>query len=405
MRRLLSLLTVLALALGVLSALSPAGAAAQPSAPWVSAQVVAGGSVTVSLDWDYAGSGRYEILVSSAGPDVYPADAISKRMPAGPTHVDVPGLAPGTTYCYAVTLDGRGGPRSCKVTPPVSRAVVPTGTSTTAATFNLGCGSKSNCNGGWKWKKRQKQVVADIDRMNSDIMVFVEAHLAHKYGKKKRWIGKAMAQRGYTLACLTQKNKKRKLYSQTLYVRASVYDVVDAKRNSKGSRFKMFGDRNHGFCRALLQHRASGKQIAVAATHLRNGNADGTRHQETSYVLNQVTGAFPGRPTIVLGDFNSHRGLDRRGQSDAPGQVMAGAGFADASDIAAQLTYPYLNSAHAYKVDPPQSSTWPTHVDRIFVSAGITVPRWDNIAVLNGSKYATPMASDHNPIRATLYIP
>ncbi|TQK71672.1 MULTISPECIES: endonuclease/exonuclease/phosphatase family protein [unclassified Nocardioides] len=405
MRRLLSLMTVLAVALGVLSALSPASAAAHPGAPWVSAQVVTRGTVTVSLDWDFAGPGSYEVLVSTAGPDVYPGDAVQMRVPASATHADVQGLVPGTTYCYAVTLDKNGGERSCKVTPPASRAVVPTATPTTAATFNLRCGSKSKCNSGWKWKKRQRQVVADIDRMNADIMVFVEGHVAHKYGKKKRWIGKAMAKRGYTLACLTQKSKKRRLYSQTLYVRTSVYDVVDAKHNSKGSRFKRFGDRDHGFCQALLSHRASGKQVAVAAIHLRDGKADGVRQQETAYVLNRVTSAFPGRPTVVLGDFNSHRGLDRRGQTDTPRVVMEAAGFADASDIAAHLTYPHLNSAHAFKTDPPRSSTWPTHVDRIFVSPGITVPNWDNIAVLSGGRYATPMASDHNPIRATLYIP
>ena len=122
-------------------------------------------------------------------------------------------------------------------------------------------------------------------------------------------------------------------------------------------------------------------------------------------MVNRVTSAFPGRPTVVLGDFNSHRGLDRRGQTDTPRMVMEGAGFADASDIAAHLTYPFLNSAHAFKTDPPRSSTWPTHVDRIFVSPGITVPSWENIAVLAGGRYATPMASDHNPIKATLYIP
>lgn len=405
MRRLLSLMSVLAVALGVASVLPSAQAAARPSAPWVSGQAVSGGSVTVSLDWDNAGPGAYEVLVSAAGPDVYPGDAVLKRVPASSTHAEIPGLAPGTTYCYAVTLNTAGGERSCKVTPPASRAVVPTALTTTAATFNLRCGSTSKCNSGWKWKKRQKQVVADIDRMNADIMVFVEGHVAHKYGKKKRWIGKAMAKRGYTLACSTQKSKKRKLFSQTAYVRTGVYAVVDPKHNSKGTRFTKFGDRDHGFCHALVQHRATGKQVAVAAVHLREGKADGTRQQETAYVLGRVNGAFPGLPTIVLGDFNSHRGLDRRGQTDTPRLVMEGAGYADSVDIAAHLTYPYLNSAHAFQTDPPRSSTWPTHVDRIFVSPGITVPNWDNIAVLSGGRYATPMASDHNPIRATLYIP
>lgn len=407
MRRLLTLLSVLAVALGALSALSPASAAARPSAPWVSGQAVHGGSVTVSLDWDFAGPGTYEVLVSTAGPDVYPGDAVQARVPAGPTHVDIPGLLPATTYCFAVTLNSNGGERTCKVTPPASRAVVPTALATTAATFNLRCGSKSKCNSGWKWKKRQKRVVADIDRTNADIMVFVEGHVAHKYGKKKRWIGKAMAKRGYTLACQTQKSKKRKLYSQTAYVRSGLYAVVDPRNNSKGSRFTRFGDRDHGYCHALVQHRATGKQVAIGAIHLRDGRqgSDGTRQQETAYVLGQVQARFPGLPAVLLGDYNSHRGLDRRGQVDTPRLVMEAAGYADAIDIAARLTYPYLNSAHGFDTNPPRSSLWPTHVDRIFLSPGITVPSWENIAVLAGGRYATPMASDHNPVKATLYIP
>jgi len=408
MRRLFPLLTALAVTLGLASAVTSADAAARPTAPWISGQAVQrDGSVAVTLDWDPApGASAYDVYALKGEGEPIMTGQLVGRGIAG-TRTVVGGLTAGTTYCFALLGNngGAGSPRACKVTPPVSRAVTPTALATTAATFNLRCGSKSKCNSGWKWKKRQKKVVADIDRIGSDILVFVEGHVAHKYGKKKRWIGKVMAKRGYELACQTQRSKKRKLFSQTAYVRSSAYAVVDPKANSKGTRFTRFGDRDHGFCQALIQHRATGKQVAIAAVHLRDGKADGIRQQETSYVLGRVTGAFPGRPTVVLGDFNSHRGLDRRGQTDTPRLVMEGAGYADAVDVAAQLTYPYLNSAHGFKTDPPRSTTWPTHVDRIFVSPGITVPSWENIAVLAGGRYATPMASDHNPIKATLYIP
>lgn len=407
MRRLLLLTTALAVVLGVLSALSPAGAAARPTAPWISGQAVQhDGTVSVTLDWDAApGASSYNLYWMQG--EGAPIEAASRQfVGVVGTHYVMKGMAPGTTYCFALLANtgGAGSERACKVTPAADRAVKAGAVTTTAATFNLRCGSKSKCNSGWKWKKRQKQVVADIDRMNADIMVFVEGHLAHKYGKKKRWIGKAMAQRGYTLACQTQKSKKRKLYSQTAYVRTGVYAVVDPKHNSKGSRFSRFGDRDHGYCHALVQHRATGRQVAVGALHLREGDADGTRRQETAFVLGQVQARFPGLPTVLIGDYNSHRSMALRNRTDAPREVLEPAGFADASDIAAQLTYPYLNSAHAFKTDPPRATTWPTHVDRIFVSPGITVPSWENIAVLAGGRYATPMASDHNPIKATLYI-
>jgi len=399
----------LAVVLGLLPAGPPAGAAASPTAPWISGQSVqANGTVNVTLNWDPApGASSYTLyMMKGEGEPI----VVGKPVDTTPgTQAVVPRLEPQTTYCFALMANSAamGSPRACKVTPPVSRAVVPTAVQTTVATYNVSCGAKSRCNSGWKWKKRQKKVVANIRRMNADVMVFVEGHLAHKYGKKKRWIGKVMKKRGYQPACQTQKSKKRKLFSQTAYVRASTYAVVGKKRNSKGSRFTMFGDRNHGYCHALIQHRASGKPVAIAALHLRDGRvgADDKRRQESAYVLGQLTTRFPGVATVLLGDFNSHRGLDRRGQVDTPRLVMEAAGFADAVDIAQQLTYPYLNSAHGFEVNPPRSTTWPTHVDRIFVSPGITVPSWENIAVLDGPRYATPMASDHNPVRATLYLP
>ncbi len=391
------------------TAVSAATVAGEPAAPWVSAQSVQGSTVSLTLEWDPTpGTASYHVYWMQG----YGAPAeVPQRQSIGPinatSHV-FDGLAPGTMYCFALVSDSttKVSARSCKVTTPLARAVVPTGLSTSVATFNLRCGSKSKCNSGWKWRTRSKQVVDRIDRTNADVMVFVEAHVAHKLGKKKRRIGTVMAKRGYVVACQTQKRKKRQLFSQVAYVRASAYAVVDARHNSKGSRFTRFGDRDHGFCHALIQHRATGRILAIAATHLRDGNADGLRQQEAAYVLGRVQARFPGQPSIILGDFNSSRGKDYHGESDGPGHVMETAGYADAGDIAARLTYPYLNSAQRFSADPQRASTFPTHVDRIFVSPGITVPLWENIAVLAGNgQYATPMASDHNPIKATLYVP
>ncbi|WP_408895769.1 endonuclease/exonuclease/phosphatase family protein [Nocardioides sp. R1-1] len=400
-RALLILLSATAVVAGVLAPTAPASAADSP-VPWVAGQDVRGQKVAVTLAWDgVPGAASYTVHWTQG----YGAPLDSPHQSTGPIHgtsTVIEGLEPGTTYCFSVDT----GTRACKVTPPTSRAVKPGAFATTAATFNVACGSKSKCNGGWKWKKRQKQVVDRIGRMNADIMVFTEAHVAHKYGKKKRWIGKVMKKRGYTLACQTQRSKKRKLFSQVAYVRSSAYAVVDRKRTSKGSRFTRFGDRDHGYCHALVQHRATGRTLALAALHLHDGEADAARQQETAYVLGKLQARFGGQPTLLLGDFNSHRGRDRKGESDTPRLVLEGAGFADASDIAAWLTLPYLNSANGFEVDPPRSKEWPTHVDRVFVSPGITVPAWENLAVLDGAgRYATPMASDHNPIKVTLNIP
>ena len=136
MRRLLSLMTVLAVALGVLSALAPAGAAARPTAPWISGQSVQpDGTVAVTLDWDpAAGAATYRVHWTASFDSPFTARDHQYTQPLTGTRAVIAHLQPGAIYCFALTADdGNGSERACKVTPPASRAVVPTALATTAA--------------------------------------------------------------------------------------------------------------------------------------------------------------------------------------------------------------------------------------------------------------------------------
>ena len=55
--------------------------------------------------------------------------------------------------------------------------------------------------------------------------------------------------------------------------------------------------------------------------------------------------------------------------------------------------------------DQPAAAGTRDHVDHIFVDPAITVVQFKVIVSLNGSSYAKPFATDHNPVRATLAIP
>lgn len=403
-RNVVAAVATAALGLGLAAGVPSAVADTEVGAPWVSGQNVVGKTVSVTLKWDAVrGVPAYDVAWATSMDYPFSVGGHAEELGFQGTELVIPRLAPGTTYCFAVRpAGGGGGTRSCKVTTPLSRAVKPTKLAMKVGTFNVRCGSKSKCNGGWKWKKRQKKVLSSVNLMGTDVIGFQEGNLAHKYGKKKRRLGKAMPKRGFELACQT--DRKKDLFSQTVYVRSSVYQVM-GKKFSKGRRFSNFNDPDHGFCYSLIRHRATGRQIVAVSLHLHDGKSAGpARRNEINYVLKRLA-RFGSTPTVIVGDFNSHRGLDRLGLVDLPRVALEAKGFADSSDIAEQLTLPYLNSATGFDVKPPRSTTWPTHTDRLFVSPGITVASWAVVAVLRGALYATPMASDHNPVKATLYIP
>ena len=90
---------------------------------------------------------------------------------------------------------------------------------------------------------------------------------------------------------------------------------------------------------------------------------------------------------------------------DAPRKVFNGQGYYDAYDLAATLTRPNYNSYNAFTTTPAFSKRWGDHVDHVWVKPSTQVRHWQGVVRLNGSKLATPIPSDHNPVKVDLTIP
>ena len=142
--------------------------------------------------------------------------------------------------------------------------------------------------------------------------------------------------------------------------------------------------------------------VSVHTTAGKSYTADKLREFEIQTLLAQMdTINTEDLPVVFAGDFNSHRNR----AYDAPRKVFNGQGYYDAYDLAATLTRPNYNSYNAFTTTPAFSKRWGDHVDHVWVKPSTQVRHWQGVVGLNGSKLATPIPSDHNPVKVDLTIP
>lgn len=155
----------------------------------------------------------------------------------------------------------------------------------------------------------------------------------------------------------------------------------------------------------LFQKISDGAQFFAVEVHLTVGpkvSQANLRKAETQTLLNGIRAVNPSNlPVIYAGDFNSHFGLYKSAY-DAPYQVMNDNRIADSVDNATTVINHNFNSANQLSVKPP---TGGYHVDHIFVQNGVTAVSWKVMTRMSGNQYATPFASDHNPVRLAAQIP
>jgi len=164
---------------------------------------------------------------------------------------------------------------------------------------------------------------------------------------------------------------------------------------------------------AELVDRATYKRIIFVSAHTSYLTSDyELRGREIDNLLARMGQINTAKlPVVYAGDFNSHkhRGTYNEstgfGSQDTVGRTFAAAGYYDAYDLARTLKRPNWNSFNGFKVVPTTSKTWGDHVDHVYVKPGTSnIWRWMNAALYSGSRYATPMPSDHSAVQVNLYI-
>jgi endonuclease/exonuclease/phosphatase family metal-dependent hydrolase len=159
-----------------------------------------------------------------------------------------------------------------------------------------------------------------------------------------------------------------------------------------------------------LRDRSTKTVFYVADAHLepyKGHDKDALREAQTKRLVSGMASVNPyNYPVIYAGDYNSNKSnTDQKKYPDgydAPYKVFTAAGIPDIYDTAEVKDNAVWNSANQAKNPPTKHYD---HIDHIFADSSITPLQFRVVLSLDGGDYATPFATDHNPVRGVLSVP
>jgi len=203
-----------------------------------------------------------------------------------------------------------------------------------------------------------------------------------------------------------------------LLVRTSAYEVAEADSLDIG---QGFWDRRVAW--AWLVHRATGRELLVANTHLdpfQRADLAAARSAEVAAIVDVLGEVDPQHrtPVVLTGDLNIRStGLDTT--EPAPLDQLARAGFRDSLSIAARDASAVARAATLNTFGTEVDGTWRyraisrsrLRIDYVFVSGGASVASYQvvtgpGVRRMGGQPYFAdgPVASDHCPVMVDLAV-
>ena len=419
----------------VLGAMSmPASAAGRIGRPWVTAA----SPTSITLDWPGKASGGYRISYAKTSKAVSKKSARSKKRKA--SRVTITGLRPDTMYCFQVAR-ANGSGRSRHYCHPTMKhtnkhAAKAGSTRLGVMTFNV-CSRARNCRG---WAGRETAVVGRILDARADVVNLQEMH-----GRVAPLI-KRLRPYGYKLAAASTSEAVFYRTSRLAAVRHVTEDchwqilirfpeevpgwrkgtihrvagvtwkfVYEAKvwkgrqsycsapkEANLGGEVKLH--KNATAAWATLRVKATGKRYTFVSAHLLHGKtAEASRKRgiETSRLVKRMKRLAKGTRVVYAGDVNSHRSRPH----DSPRVQFSKVGYHDAYDRTSSLKKAYLSSFNGYERTPRRGSTYGEQIDRIFITDAMGASNWRVVAPTRHGRNLSPMASDHYPVRVTVWLP
>jgi endonuclease/exonuclease/phosphatase family metal-dependent hydrolase len=314
-----------------------------------------------------------------------------------------------TKYCFTVrALRGRKpGPLSavtCHLTP--ARPLVRSHPKVSVATFNV-CAIAPHCG---RWKPREKAIVRQILDADADVVALQEVT------RRADDLARRLRRHGYALHTPTTSGLDEAIFYRTDKLAATVPAMTSSACDPAvepicdtpapvADRYGKIWTR-HGATAAWAELRllSTGTTYVFVSTHLTHADtrfSAARRHTETRRIVAAARRIAGGSTIVFMGDFNSYRGLRR----DSPRVEMARQGWYDAYDGSATYSHPYITSYNGYRKTITTLPYWGGHIDRIFIDRSVGSTHWRVVARTRKGRYVGTRASDHNPVRATLYLP
>lgn len=343
---------------------------------------------TLDIDWaSVARATSYDVFVSTSYSGAL--KATTPRMTVLSSRATITKLKAGTSYYVRVAANnnvGRGS-TSARV---AHTTITAEAKATSAAPYSMMTWNVcSNVCGGIG--TRTTLINTRIKELRPDIVALQEAS---RYTRAP--VGYAFVSKGQN-AILVRKG---------VFAKVGKQGKVDASGSAKFR--STYASAGHGTTWVTLKHK-SGRFVVVFNTHLKVGTTRTLIKQRqyeaerlmpyVSSTLRKLGAANPrlkGAAAVILGDMNTS--LSTSG--DKTLATMKKAGWVDAFMQARTLTKQHHNSANPdRKTKPVVGTLWGAHIDKVMVKPGRTIiTSWENAGKMKGSRYVTPLPSDHHPI-------
>jgi endonuclease/exonuclease/phosphatase family metal-dependent hydrolase len=301
-----------------------------------------------------------------------------------------------TAYTLRVrVVDASGAPQSAWSTKTAKKTAA--SQPLTVGSYNvLKAKNKSN------WVKRRGAVAATILGENADVVGLQEATPVHVPGGYRQYADVARLL-GSEWGLTTSAGEARIVYNKArLTLLRDGYQVLHGSNTLGVQRYAPW---------AVFEQKSTGKKFFFMNTHfLPQNGAKANRlrasaaRQMVAAVKRDNTGNLP---VVIVGDFNTG---GMRNSANAIYRTFLGAGYIDPLTRTGKLgsaekkVRTHLKTVNKLKRKAPVDLT-PPLIDQIFVSK-MRVASYEVVAKINGSgQFVGTIPSDHNMIRATVYLP
>lgn len=327
------------------------------------------------LSWATASNARnFDVL--RATDNNFEKNVIAVRTNTGDTTFVTGDLKPDTKYFFRVRpVNGQA---AGEFTKTMSTQTLTPGTTFSAATFNV---CSETCKG---YGSRGPMAATLLNDAKVDIFGLQEAG-GIRVGRTTNAIFTGRTQ-GFTRASGGAK-------ARYIFFRPSIFEQQSGGLIPLGDgRFAAW---------ARMATKPAGTEFYFLSIHLENGHGNNAKRAGEMHTLVSAMQRInsDGLPAIFAGDFNSHP----QRSADAPTTILASIGVTDSLvESKSDPVNARINSGHTFSTSVLNSGA---HVNlHIFVSKDVKVDGWEQLVRLSGGRYAKPMISDHNALKATLTL-
>ena len=332
------------------------------------------------------------------------------------------------TYYFSLrVLSGEGEPIS-DWSQPV-KYEIPQSLPLRVGSYNVKC---ENCRkkGEKSWAQRKSAVVSTINSQNLDVLGIQEASQGQLPGRSTSQFDDLLNGLGGTWAITNDYRyncANSRSYRHCRYVNRGAsldtkifYNTKTVTLIRQGS-VKLPTQKGANQARylawAVFRQKSTGRLFLFGNTHLEPKGFFALRARQTQAIVNALNRLNPGKkmPTMMVGDFNAHK-WDHDG--NRPYRLMLGAGYIDplgnsyrsrgstSGAIVEKRIRTNYSSYNGFSRKAPRFGyVNGTYIDYIFVTR-MRVSEWETVVRIDSAgRFIGTIPSDHNLIRATVWLP